>query len=143
MEHARHSEQPFQFAVLFLDFDRFKRINDSLGHLVGDQLLIAIARRLGSCVRPADTVARLGGDEFAILLERVAGVTGATRFAERIHRALRAPFRVSSLEVFITTSIGVAVGSRTYERPEDILRDADTAMYRAKAAGKATTRSLR
>lgn len=137
LQRARRSEQPFQFAVLFLDFDRFKRINDSLGHLVGDQLLIAIARRLGSCVRPADTVARLGGDEFTILLDRVAGVTGATRVAERIHQALREPFRVASLEVFITASVGIAVGSRTYERPEEILRDADTAMYRAKAAGKA------
>ena len=137
LERARRSEQTFQFVVLFLDFDRFKRINDSLGHLVGDQLLIAIARRLGSCVRPSDTVARLGGDEFAILLERVAGVTGQTRVAERIHQALREPFRVSSLEVFITASIGIAVASRTYERPEGILRDADTAMYRAKAAGKA------
>ncbi len=137
LERARRSEQTFQFAVLFLDFDRFKRINDSLGHLVGDQLLIAIARRLGSCVRPSDTVARLGGDEFAVLLERVAGVTGATRLAERVHQALREPFRVSGLEVFITASIGIAVASRTYERPEDILRDADTAMYRAKAAGKA------
>ncbi len=143
LERARRSEQTFPFAVLFLDFDRFKRINDSLCHLVGDQLLIAIARRLGSCVRPSDTVARLGGDEFAVLLERVAGVTEATRVAERIHQALREPFRVSSLEVFITASIGIAVASRTYERPEDILRDADTAMYRAKVAGKATTRSLR
>ena len=134
---ARRTEKPFQFAVLFLDFDRFKRINDSLGHLVGDELLIAIARRLGSCVRPADTVARLGGDEFAILLERVDGVTGATRVSERIHQALREPFRVSSLEIFITASVGIAVGSRTYDRPENILRDADTAMYRAKAAGKA------
>jgi diguanylate cyclase (GGDEF)-like protein len=122
---------------LFLDFDRFKRINDSLGHLVGDQLLIAIARRLGACVRPADTVARLGGDEFSILLETIEDVSGATRVAERIHQALREPFRVSGLEVFITASVGIAVGSRAYERPADILHDADTAMYRAKAAGKA------
>lgn len=137
LTRARCSEERFQFAVLFLDFDRFKRINDSLGHLVGDQLLVAIARRLGSCVRPADTLARLGGDEFAILLEPVAGVTEATGVAERIHRSLREPFKVSGLEVFITASIGIAIGSRSYERPEDVLRDADTAMYRAKAAGKA------
>jgi diguanylate cyclase (GGDEF)-like protein/PAS domain S-box-containing protein len=137
IQRARRSDDPFHFSVLFLDFDRFKRINDSLGHLVGDQLLIAIARRLDWCVRPTDTVARLGGDEFSILLEPIDGVTAATRVAERIHHALREPFRVSGLEVFITVSIGITVGSRSYERPEDVLRDADTAMYRAKAAGKA------
>lgn len=137
LKRARRSSKEFHFAMLFLDFDRFKRINDSLGHLVGDQLLVAIARRLGSCVRPADTLARLGGDEFAILLEPIAGVTKATGVAERIHQALREPFRVSGLELFITASIGIAIGSKSYERPEDVLRDADTAMYRAKAAGKA------
>ncbi len=122
--------------MLFLDFDRFKRVNDSLGHLAGDQLLIAISRRLKDCVRPGDTVARLGGDEFGVVLERLGEVTEATRVAERIHQTLRDPFDIHGLEVLITTSIGIAVGSRAYEKPMDLLRDADTAMYRAKAAGK-------
>ena len=137
LERTHRSHAPFTFAVLFLDFDRFKRINDSLGHLVGDELLIAIAQRLGACVRPSDTVSRLGGDEFAILLEPVEGVSEATRVAGRIHQAPREPFRVSGLELFITVSIGIAIGSKSYIRPDDLLRDADTAMYRAKAAGKA------
>jgi diguanylate cyclase (GGDEF)-like protein len=136
LERSRRSGRDLKFAVLFLDFDRFKRINDSLGHLAGDQLLAAIARRLKDCVRPADTVARLGGDEFGVVLERLGDVTEATRVAERIHQALRDPFDIQGLEVFITTSIGIAVGSRAYEQPMDLLRDADVAMYRAKAAGK-------
>ncbi len=133
---SRRSGRALKFAVLFLDFDRFKRINDSLGHLAGDQLLAAISRRLKDCVRPGDTVARLGGDEFGIVLERLGEVTEATRVAERIHQSLRDPFDIQGLEVLITTSIGIAVGSRAYEKPIDLLRDADTAMYRAKGAGK-------
>ncbi len=136
LQRSRRSGRDLKFAVLFLDFDRFKRINDSLGHLAGDQLLAAIARRLKDCVRPGDTVARLGGDEFGVVLERLGEVTEATRVAERIHQTLRDPFDIHGLEVFITTSIGIAVGSRAYGLPLDILRDADTAMYRAKAAGK-------
>ncbi len=136
LERSRRSGRELKSAVLFLDFDRFKRINDSLGHLAGDQLLAAISRRLKECVRPGDIVARLGGDEFGIILDRLGDVTEATRVAERIHQVLRDPFDIQGLEVFITTSIGIAVGSREYERPEDLLRDADTAMYRAKAAGK-------
>jgi diguanylate cyclase (GGDEF)-like protein/PAS domain S-box-containing protein len=136
LQRSRRSGRELKFAVLFLDFDRFKRINDSLGHLAGDQLLAAIARRLKDCVRPGDTVARLGGDEFGVLLERLGDVTEATLVAERIHQVLRQPFDIQGLEVFITTSIGIAVGSRTYEDPMDVLRDADVAMYRAKAAGK-------
>lgn len=136
LERSRRSEREVKFAVLFLDFDRFKRINDSLGHLAGDQLLAAIARRLKECVRPGDTVARLGGDEFGVVLERLGDVTEATRVAERIHQVLRDPFDIHGLEAFITTSIGIAVGSRAYELPMNVLRDADTAMYRAKAAGK-------
>ena len=136
LERSRRSGRDLKFAVLFLDFDRFKRINDSLGHLAGDQLLAAISRRLKDCVRPGDTVARLGGDEFGIVLERLGEVTEATRVAERIHQVLRDPFDIRGLEVLITTSIGIAVGSRAYEKEMDLLRDADTAMYRAKAAGK-------
>jgi diguanylate cyclase (GGDEF)-like protein/PAS domain S-box-containing protein len=136
LERPRRSGRDLKFAVLFLDFDHFKRINDSLGHLAGDQLLTAISRRLRECVRPGDIVARLGGDEFGIILDRLGDVTEATRVAERIHQVLRDPFDIQGLEVFITTSIGIAVGSRAYERPEDLLRDADTAMYRAKATGK-------
>jgi len=136
LERSRRSGRDLKFAVLFLDFDRFKRINDSLGHLAGDQLLAAVARRFKDCVRPGDTVARLGGDEFGVVLERLGEVTEATRVAERIHQVLRDPFDIHGLEVFITTSIGIAVGSRAYELPMDLLRDADAAMYRAKAAGK-------
>ena len=136
LERARRSGRNLKFAVLFLDFNRFKRVNDSLGHLAGDQLLIAISRRLKDCVRPGDSVARLGGDEFGVVLERLGEMTEATRVAERIHQTLRNPFDIHGLEVLITTSIGIAVGSRAYEKPMDLLRDADTAMYRAKAAGK-------
>lgn len=136
LERSRRSGRDLKFAVLFLDFDRFKRINDSLGHLAGDELLTAIARRLKECIRPGDTVARLGGDEFGVVLERLGDVTEATRVAERIHQVLRDPFDIQGIEVFITTSIGIAVGSRAYEQPLDLLRDADVAMYRAKASGK-------
>lgn len=125
------------FGVLFLDVDRFKVINDSLGHILGDQLLIAIARRLESCLRPGDTVARLGGDEFSILLEDITDVTDCTRVAERILQELTVAFNLKGHEVFATASIGIAPFSQVYDRAEDILRDADTAMYRAKALGKA------
>lgn len=129
--------EDYTFAVLFLDVDRFKVVNDSLGHVVGDQLLISIARRLEKCLRPGDTVARLGGDEFAILLEDIADVSDSIRVAERIQTDLQQAFSLSGNEVFATASIGIAPGSSAYERAEDILRDADTAMYRAKALGKA------
>jgi len=125
------------FAVLFLDLDRFKVVNDSLGHLLGDQLLIALAHRLAACVRPGDTVARLGGDEFTILLEGIQGISDATAIADRIQQELALPFNLSGHEVFITTSIGIALSTIGYHRPEDLLRDADTVMYRAKALGKA------
>jgi diguanylate cyclase (GGDEF)-like protein len=126
----------YRFAVLFLDLDRFKFINDSLGHMVGDQLLMALARRLESCLRPGDTVARLGGDEFTVLLHNVRDVSDATRVAERIHRELSVPFALSGQEVFTSTSIGIALSSQRYEQPEEMLRDADTALYRAKARGR-------
>ncbi len=124
------------FSVLFLDFDRFKVINDSLGHAAGDALLIALGERLKGCVRPADTVARLGGDEFTILLED-ASVEAAARTAERIQNVLKRPFLLAGKQVPITVSIGIVPSTAGYDRPEDVLRDADLAMYRAKALGKA------
>ena len=131
----RNSDQ--KFAVLYLDLDRFKIINDSLGHMIGDQLLIGIARRLEECLRPGDTIARLGGDEFTILIEDITDASDTIYVAERIQSELTVPFNLSGREVFTTVSIGIAPGSSTYERAEDILRDADTAMYRAKTLGKA------
>jgi diguanylate cyclase (GGDEF)-like protein/PAS domain S-box-containing protein len=125
------------FAVLFLDLDRFKVVNDSLGHMVGDQLLIAIAERLQACVRPGDTVARLGGDEFTILLDPIKNVSDVTSVAERIHQTLRMPLNLNGYEVFTTASIGITLSVTGYDRPEDLLRDADTAMYQAKEQGKA------
>jgi diguanylate cyclase (GGDEF)-like protein/PAS domain S-box-containing protein len=125
------------FAVLYLDLDRFKVVNDSLGHMVGDQLLIGIARRLEHCLRPGDTIARLGGDEFTVLLEDADDGTTVTQIAERIQKELSAPFSLRGREVFTTVSIGIALSSNEYKRSEDILRDADTAMYRAKSMGKA------
>jgi diguanylate cyclase (GGDEF)-like protein/PAS domain S-box-containing protein len=131
----RNNEQ--KFAVLYLDLDRFKIINDSLGHMIGDQLLIGIARRLEECLRPGDTIARLGGDEFTILIEDISDDSDTIYVAERIQNELTVPFNLSGREVFTTVSIGIAPGSSSYERAEDILRDADTAMYRAKTMGKA------
>jgi diguanylate cyclase (GGDEF)-like protein/PAS domain S-box-containing protein len=126
-----------KIAVLFTDLDNFKVINDSLGHKAGDQLLIAVAERLKTCLRPEDTVARLGGDEFTILLERVAGVSDAAEVAERIAKELQPPFVLDGKEVFATTSTGIAVSSSAWEQPADLLRHADLAMYRAKSKGKA------
>jgi diguanylate cyclase (GGDEF)-like protein/PAS domain S-box-containing protein len=127
----------YAFALLFLDVDRFKVVNDSLGHLTGDELLQAVARRLERCVRPGDTVARLGGDEFTVLLDDIADPSDATRIADRIQRDLNMPFNLSGQEVFTSASIGIALSRSGYERPDDLLRDADIAMYRAKALGKA------
>jgi len=125
------------FAILFLDLDRFKIINDSLGHMVGDQLLVGIARRLESCLRPGDRVARLGGDEFTIFVKDINEASDATEVAERIRQKLTQPFSLSGQEVFTTVSIGIAHSAIGYEQPEDMLRDADTAMYRAKSQGTA------
>jgi diguanylate cyclase (GGDEF)-like protein/PAS domain S-box-containing protein len=125
------------FAVLFLDLDRFKVVNDSLGHMIGDQLLVGIARRLENCVRPGDTVARVGGDEFTILLEDITDVREAVSVAERIQQELKQPFNLSGRDVFTTVSVGIAPGLVSYSRPDEILRDADTAMYRSKSLGKA------
>lgn len=128
--------QDYNFAVLFIDLDRFKVINDSLGHSIGDRLLSAIAQRLRVCLRSSDTFARLGGDEFAILIEDVQNQEDATYVAERIGQELKLPFNLNGHEVFAAASIGILLGSNDYERPEELLRDADTAMYRAKAQGK-------
>ncbi len=128
----------YTYAVLFIDLDRFKNVNDSLGHSVGDELLIAVARRLESCLRPGDTVARLGGDEFTILLDEVADVDHAVHVAQRLHREMVRPFKVQGHEVFVTMSLGITLGAGGhYDRPEEVLRDADTAMYGAKTSGKA------
>lgn len=130
-------ESSYQFAVLFLDCDRFKVVNDSLGHLVGDELLIAIAHRLQACLIPIHTLARLGGDEFGILLENITDINIAIQVAESVLQQLSLAFKLSRYEVFMNASIGISWGNKDYERPEYLLRDADTAMYRAKAQGRA------
>ena len=140
LSHAMRRAQrrpSYLFAVLFLDLDHFKVINDSLGHMAGDQLLVLIARRLEATLRPGDTVARLGGDEFTILLDDLHSSEDATRVADRMQNALLSPFDVRGKEIFSTASIGIALSSTGYEQPEDILRDADAAMYRAKGTGRA------
>ena len=129
-------ESDYHFAVLFLDCDRFKIINDSLGHLVGDELLVAIAKRLHITISPFDTLARLGGDEFGILLENISNIEMVTTIAERILNSLSQHFNVSRNQVFVNVSIGINWGSVNYEKPEYLLRDADTAMYGAKALGR-------
>jgi len=125
-----------QFAVLFLDLDRFKNVNDSLGHATGDRLLTAIARRLRTFLRPGDTLARLGGDEFAILVNDIVEPSDAIHVAERVQDLLAQKFIIDGQEVFVTASIGIALSSTGYDRPDELLRDADISMYRAKAAGK-------
>ena len=125
------------FAVLFLDLDRFKNINDSLGHTHGDLLLVAFAERLERTLRPIDTLARFGGDEFAILVSDMGDTTDAVRVAQRIQDELRHPFVLDKNSTFATASIGIALSTTSYDRPEDTLRDADIAMYRAKENGKA------
>lgn len=165
VEHAKRHKN-YWFAVLFLDLDRFKMINDNLGHTLGDQFLITTARRLEACLRPTDTAARLGGDEFTVLLEDIKGVSDAIHVAQRIQEQLTLPFdlraapipkgvagrpspstedltwgcpnpEVDPHEVFTSASIGIAFSAGSYQRPEDLLRDADIAMYRAKELGKA------
>ncbi|MCC3495063.1 MAG: EAL domain-containing protein [Microcoleus sp. PH2017_40_RAT_O_B] len=152
IRRSKHSPD-YKFAVLFLDLDRFKIVNDSLGHILGDKLLIALGQRLQDCVRVSDTVARLGGDEFTILLDRIQSFSDATLAANRIQTELKIPFNLEGHEVFTTASIGIVFSrgdlgivesdelngqqSALYSHPEEFLRDADIAMYRAKALGKA------
>jgi diguanylate cyclase (GGDEF)-like protein/PAS domain S-box-containing protein len=133
--HRRHPDS--HFAVLFLDLDRFKVVNDSLGHVLGDELLVAVAQRLADLVRSSDSVARLGGDEFAMLIDGIDRGTDAVRTAQRIQDELLVPFRIGAHEIFTTVSIGIALSTTGYTDPQDVLRDADIAMYRAKARGKA------
>jgi len=124
-----------QCAVLFLDLDRFKLVNDSLGHRAGDLLLMEVARRLRTCVRPQDTLARVGGDEFAVLIEDAHEVTAAVAVAERIIEAFHHPITLGQTEVFSLCSVGVVQATGSYKRPEELLRDADIAMYAAKKRG--------
>ncbi len=131
------ADETHQFAVLFLDLDRFKVINDGLGHVIGDKLLIAIAERLQSCLRPGDIVSRFGGDEFTLLLDNIKDSDTVTEVAERLQSKLAAPFKIDSFEVFTSASIGIIMSDASHDTPESFLRDADTAMYRAKEAGKA------
>lgn len=130
----RNSEH--RFAVIFLDLDRFKVVNDSKGHRVGDQLLVQVGARLKACLRTTDTVARLGGDEFAILLDDIKKMSDVPRTVERIRRQLQLPISLEECELSVLGSMGIALSSTGYERAEDMLRDADTAMYRAKSKGK-------
>ncbi|HET8941929.1 MAG TPA: EAL domain-containing protein [Rudaea sp.] len=125
-----------RFAVLFLDLDRFKVVNDSVGHLIGDELLNEVGSRIAGCLEPRDLVARLGGDEFAILLNDIEDAEDACFLAQRIIDALNAPIRVGGKEIFTSTSIGIAIGSTRYQKAEELLRDSDVAMYRAKAEGR-------
>ena len=136
LRRARRSGPDARTAVLFLDLDRFKVVNDSLGHQVGDQLLQAVALRLDAALRPGDTVARMGGDEFTVLLEDVGDAREATVVAERVLTTLTDPFDIAGRELFVSSSIGIALGGPEAD-PEGLIRDADVAMYRAKAQGKA------
>jgi diguanylate cyclase (GGDEF)-like protein/PAS domain S-box-containing protein len=128
--------QDHRFVILYLDLDRFKLINDSLGHTCGDQLLSEFAQRVETCVRSCDTVCRLGGDEFAVLLEDMPSVQEAHKVIQRIQSALTVPFQLGEQEVYVSASIGVASSRNDYERTDEPLQDADAAMYRAKRRGK-------
>jgi len=132
-----HQNEKYLFCVVFLDLDRFKTINDSLGHPCGDELLILVARRLETCIRQTDMVARFGGDEFAILLDAIQDPSDAIRVAEKVQQTISAPFKLTNHEAITTASIGLALSTSNYAEAEDIIRDADTAMYRAKDHGKA------
>ncbi len=135
LEKSKHN-QDYKFAVLFLDINRFKTINDSLGHSMGDRLILHVAKRLSTSVRDKDLVARFSGDEFAFILHNIEDIEDAKQFAERIKLKISAPFTLSGRQVFTSFSIGIAVGGADYELAEDILRDADIAMYHAKDSEK-------
>jgi diguanylate cyclase (GGDEF)-like protein len=130
-----HQQSQYQFAVFYLDCDRFKMVNDSLGHALGDQLLIAVAQRLQKCLQSRGKLARLGGDEFAILLENISDSTAATELAEKVNAALGDLYVINQQEIFMNACIGIVMGDGRYEQPEHLLRDADTAMYQAKSLG--------
>jgi diguanylate cyclase (GGDEF)-like protein len=131
-----YRREDYLYAVLFIDLDRFKVVNDSLGHLVGDELLKSVARKLQACLRHTDAVARFGGDEFVLLLEDIKDIEEPNRVAERIQHQLRQPLNLDDYEVFTEISIGIIFSTMGYDRPEDVLRDADIAMYHAKAQGR-------
>ena len=133
---ARTKQEYSLLAVLFVDLDRFKSVNDTLGHSIGDRLLVAISHRLQICLRPGDLIARLGGDEFTLLLENIKNANDAVQIADRIQRELNLPFHLGGHEIVISASIGIAFNLTGYERPEDLLHKADITMYRAKTAGK-------
>ena len=142
MERLRYADarakrrKDYLFALLFLDLDGFKLLNDSLGHSMGDLLLVQTAQRLKNCLRPEDIVARLGGDEFGILLEDLGEPAESERVCRRIHKELAESYQLEGHEMFITASIGIALSTTGYQRPEELLRNADTAMYQAKATRK-------
>jgi diguanylate cyclase (GGDEF)-like protein/PAS domain S-box-containing protein len=147
-QRGRRALGDSRFALLYLDVDRFKTINDTFGHQAGDQVLIGTVRRIERCLRPADTLARLGGDEFGLLLDDIRTDADATGVADRIREELATPLVVRGRDLLASVSIGIALSSAGYESGEDMLRDADTAMYKAKAAGrgrghKATARRSR
>ncbi len=127
----------YLFAVILLDLDGFKVVNDSMGHLTGDKLIVKVARRLESCVRPVDTVAHFAGDEFAILLDDLRDESDTLLAAERIQEQLKTPFVLDGQDVFVSASIGIALNTKDYHQEEDFLRDADIAMYHAKQNGRA------
>jgi len=138
VSYSRSARNPdYMFAILFLDIDHFKNINDSLGHFIGDKLLIEITQTLQSCLRSNDILARLGGDEFAILLDDIVHVNKAIPIVDRIYEKFQSPFYLDKHEVFASVSIGIAFSNSEYTQSEDIMRDADTAMYKAKSLGRA------
>ena len=134
--HHRQATYQYRFAILFLDLDHFKVINDSLGHLIGDVLLKQVSQRLKSSLRMGDTVARLGGDEFVFLIENISDIQDAIEVVSRVHTLFQKPFQLENHEIFVNVSIGVAISSTHYQNPSQILRDADTAMYSAKEQGR-------
>lgn len=137
LETRRQRHADYEFAVLFIDLDRFKTVNESLGHAAGDEMLVEVSRRLLRCARTGDTVARLGGDEFVMLLDDVQEPLDADRLAQAVLDELAAPFVIAETETYRSASIGIAMTGGVPRDPEEILRDAETAMYRAKEAGRA------